>query len=180
MKKVVVGEFEVEVANVVMGAIVATGLGCIVLGVKNLFDVRKINKQAEEPFDEDLEFEEYKANKRQKFNKKKNRKIRRGIIGIALGSFVAAVGVAAFTPFRSIIVNDDFSLKKDRIYLINDKVQSVRGIADEKLQDAKVAADVKFQDAKATAGEKLKDAKALLDNIHKVKKIIDKIESKIS
>ncbi|MCR5226167.1 MAG: hypothetical protein K6E27_02990 [Eubacterium sp.] len=129
MKKIVVGDYELQTEGLIMGAVIATGAGLVGLGVKNLLDAKKLKYAAEQPVDEDLEFEEYKENKSRKLKKKRDAKLRRGIVGISVGAFATAVGVAAFTPLRRYVVNDDFTLRTDRAEQLDGVVSSVRELS---------------------------------------------------
>ena len=129
MKKIVVGDYELQTEGLIMGAVIATGAGLVGLGVKNLLDARKLKYAAEQPVDEELEFEEYKENKSRKLKKKRDAKLRRGIVGISVGAFATAVGVAAFTPLRRYVVNDDFTLRTDRAEQLDGVVSSVRELS---------------------------------------------------
>ena len=129
MKKIVVGDYELQTEGLIMGAVIATGAGLVGLGVKNLLDARKLKYAAEQPVDEDLEFEEYKENKSRKLKKKRDAKLRRGIVGISVGAFATAVGVAAFTPLRRYVVNDDYTLRADRAEQLDGVVSSVRELS---------------------------------------------------
>ena len=129
MKKIVVGEYELQAEGLIMGAVVATGVGLIGLSIKNLLDARKLKYASEQPIDDDLEFEEYKEEKIRKIKKKRDAKLRRGIIGVSIGAFATAVGVAAFTPLRKYVVNDDFTLRDDRAEQLGGVVSSVRELS---------------------------------------------------
>ena len=129
MKKIVVGNYELQTEGLIMGAVIATGAGLVGLGVKNLLDARKLKYAAEQPVDDELEFEEYKENKSRKLKKKRDAKLRRGIVGISVGAFATAVGVAAFTPLRRYVVNDDFTLRTDRAEQLDGVVSSVRELS---------------------------------------------------
>ena len=130
MKKIVVGDYELQTEGLIMGAVVATGVGLIGLSIKNLLDARKLKYASEQPIEDDLEFEEYKEEKIRKIKKKRDAKLRRGIIGVSIGAFATAVGVAAFTPLRKYVVNDDFTLRDDRAEQLGDVVSSVRELSD--------------------------------------------------
>lgn len=130
MKKIVVGDYELQTEGLIMGAVVATGVGLIGLSIKNLLDARKLKYASEQPIDDDLEFEEYKEEKIHKIKKKRDAKLRRGIIGVSIGAFATAVGVAAFTPLRKYVVNDDFTLRDDRAEQLGGVVSSVRELSD--------------------------------------------------
>ena len=130
MKKIVVGNYELQTEGLIMGAVVATGVGLIGLSIKNLLDARKLKYASEQPIDDDLEFEEYKEEKIHKIKKKRDAKLRRGIIGVSIGAFATAVGVAAFTPLRKYVVNDDFTLRDDRAEQLGGVVSSVRELGD--------------------------------------------------
>ena len=130
MKKIVVGDYELQTEGLIMGAVVATGVGLIGLSIKNLLDARKLKYASEQPIDDDLEFEEYKEEKIRKIKKKRDAKLRRGIIGVSIGAFATAVGVAAFTPLRKYVVNDDFTLRNDRAEQLGGVVSSVRELSD--------------------------------------------------
>lgn len=130
MKKIVVGNYELQTEGLIMGAVVATGVGLIGLSIKNLLDARKLKYASEQPIDDDLEFEEYKEEKIRKIKKKRDAKLRRGIIGVSIGAFATAVGVAAFTPLRKYVVNDDFTLRDDRAEQLGGVVSSVRELSD--------------------------------------------------
>ena len=129
MKKIVVGDYELQAEGLIMGAVVATGVGLIGLSIKNLLDARKLKYASEQPIDDDLEFEEYKEEKIRKIKKKRDAKLRRGIIGVSIGAFATAVGVAAFTPLRKYVVNDDFTLRNDRAEQLGGVVSSVRELS---------------------------------------------------
>ena len=129
MKKIVVGDYELQTEGLIMGAVVATGVGLIGLSIKNLLDARKLKYASEQPIDDDLEFEEYKEEKIRKIKKKRDAKLRRGIIGVSIGAFTTAVGVAAFTPLRKYVVNDDFTLRDDRAEQLGGVVSSVRELS---------------------------------------------------
>ena len=129
MKKIVVGDYELQTEGLIMGAVVATGVGLIGLSIKNLLDARKLKYASEQPIEDDLEFEEYKEEKIRKIKKKRDAKLRRGIIGVSIGAFATAVGVAAFTPLRKYVVND-FTLRDDRAEQLGDVVSSVRELSD--------------------------------------------------
>ena len=129
MKKIVVGDYELQAEGLIMGAVVATGVGLIGLSIKNLLDARKLKYASEQPIDDDLEFEEYKEEKVRKIKKKRDAKLRRGIIGVSIGAFATAVGVAAFTPLRKYVVNDDFTLRDDRAEQLGGVVSSVRELS---------------------------------------------------
>ena len=129
MKKIVVGDYELQTEGLIMGAVIATGAGLVGLGVKNLLDAKKLKNAAEQPVDEDLEFEEYKENKSRNLKKKRDAKLRRGIVGISVGAFATAVGVAAFTPLRRYVVNDDYTLRADRAEQLDGVVSSVRELS---------------------------------------------------
>ena len=129
MKKIVVGDYELQTEGLIMGAVVATGIGLIGLSIKNLLDARKLKYASEQPIDNDLEFEEYKEEKIRKIKKKRDAKLRRGIIGVSIGAFATAVGVAAFTPLRKYVVNDDFTLRDDRAEQLGGVVSSVRELS---------------------------------------------------
>lgn len=129
MKKIVVGNYELQAEGLIMGAVVATGVGLIGLSIKNLLDARKLKYASEQPIDDDLEFEEYKEEKIRKIKKKRDAKLRRGIIGVSIGAFATAVGVAAFTPLRKYVVNDDFTLRDDRAEQLGGVVSSVRELS---------------------------------------------------
>ena len=129
MKKIVVGDYELQAEGLIMGAVVATGIGLIGLSIKNLLDARKLKYASEQPIDDDLEFEEYKEEKVRKIKKKRDAKLRRGIIGVSIGAFATAVGVAAFTPLRKYVVNDDFTLRDDRAEQLGGVVSSVRELS---------------------------------------------------
>ena len=129
MKKIVVGDYELQAEGLIMGAVVATGVGLIGLSIKNLLDARKLKYASEQPIDDDLEFEEYKEEKIRKIKKKRDAKLRRGIIGVSIGAFATAVGVAAFTPLRKYVVNDDFTLRDDRAEQLGGVVSSVRELS---------------------------------------------------
>ena len=129
MKKIVVGDYELQAEGLIMGAVVATGIGLIGLSIKNLLDARKLKYASEQPIDDDLEFEEYKEEKIRKIKKKRDAKLRRGIIGVSIGAFATAVGVAAFTPLRKYVVNDDFTLRDDRAEQLGGVVSSVRELS---------------------------------------------------
>ena len=129
MKKIVVGDYELQTEGLIMGAVIATGAGLVGLGVKNLLDARKLKYAAEQPVDEELEFEEYKENKSRKLKKKRDAKFRRGVVGISVGAFATAVGVAAFTPLRRYVVNDDYTLRADRVEQLDGVVSSVRELS---------------------------------------------------
>lgn len=129
MKKIVVGDYELQTEGLIMGAVVATGVGLIGLSIKNLLDARKLKYASEQPIDDDLEFEEYKEEKIRKIKKKRDAKLRRGIIGVSIGAFATAVGVAAFTPLRKYVVNDDFTLRDDRAEQLGGVVSSVRELS---------------------------------------------------
>lgn len=130
MKKIVVGDYELQTEGLIMGAVVATGVGLIGLSIKNLLDARKLKYASEQPIEDDLEFEEYKEEKIRKIKKKRDAKLRRGIIGVSIGAFATAVGVAAFTPLRKYVVNDDFTLRDDRAEQLGGVVSSVRELSD--------------------------------------------------
>ena len=130
MKKIVVGDYELQTEGLIMGAVVATGVGLIGLSIKNLLDARKLKYASEQPIEDNLEFEEYKEEKIRKIKKKRDAKIRRGIIGVSIGAFATAVGVAAFTPLRKYVVNDDFTLRNDRAEQLGGVVSSVRELSD--------------------------------------------------
>lgn len=130
MKKIVVGDYELQTEGLIMGAVVATGVGLIGLSIKNLLDARKLKYASEQPIEDDLEFEEYKEEKIRKIKKKRDAKLRRGIIGVSIGAFATAVGVAAFTPLRKYVVNDDFTLRDDRAEQLGGVVSSVRELGD--------------------------------------------------
>ena len=129
MKKIVVGDYELQAEGLIMGAVVATGVGLIGLSIKNLLDARKLKYASEQPIEDDLEFEEYKEEKIRKIKKKRDAKLRRGIIGVSIGAFATAVGVAAFTPLRKYVVNDDFTLRNDRAEQLGGVVSSVRELS---------------------------------------------------
>ena len=129
MKKIVVGDYELQAEGLIMGAVVATGVGLIGLSIKNLLDARKLKYASEQPIEDDLEFEEYKEEKIRKIKKKRDAKLRRGIIGVSIGAFATAVGVAAFTPLRKYVVNDDFTLRDDRAEQLGGVVSSVRELS---------------------------------------------------
>lgn len=129
MKKIVVGNYELQTEGLIMGAVIATGAGLVGLGVKNLLDAKKLKYAAEQPVDEDLEFEEYKENKSRKLKKKRDAKLHRGIVGISVGAFATAVGVTAFTPLRRYVVNDDYTLRADRAEQLDGVVSSVRELS---------------------------------------------------
>ena len=129
MKKIVVGDYELQAEGLIMGAVVATGVGLIGLSIKNHLDARKLKYASEQPIDDDLEFEEYKEEKIRKIKKKRDAKLRRGIIGVSIGAFATAVGVAAFTPLRKYVVNDDFTLRDDRAEQLGGVVSSVRELS---------------------------------------------------
>ena len=74
MKKIVVGKCEIQTGSLIMGAVAATGIGLIALGVKNFFDAKKMSSIDEDSFDDEEEFEEYKFRKAVALQKKKNTK----------------------------------------------------------------------------------------------------------
>ena len=63
MKKIEVGKCEIQTGSLIMGAVAATGIGLIALGVKSFFDAKKISLIEEDSFDDEEEFEEYKFRK---------------------------------------------------------------------------------------------------------------------
>jgi len=84
MKKIVVSKCELQPEGLIMGAVIATGAGLVGLGIKNILDARKLRYMADQPYDEEIEFEEYKEMKSRKLRKKRKAKLRRGIVGVSV------------------------------------------------------------------------------------------------
>ncbi len=193
MKKIVVGDYELQTEGLIMGAVVATGVGLIGLSIKNLLDARKLKYASEQPIDDDLEFEEYKEEKIRKIKKKRDAKLRRGIIGVSIGAFATAVGVAAFTPLRKYVVNDDFTLRDDRAEQLGGVVSSVRELSDS-IQDgiqnrvkSSITCPKCFKCAKCLKAPDISNLKANIENIkaliakvQRIKAVSEKLESKLS
>ena len=189
MKKIVVGDYELQTEGLIMGAVIATGAGLVGLGVKNLLDARKLKYAAEQPVDDELEFEEYKENKSRKLKKKRDAKLRRGIVGISVGAFATAVGVAAFTPLRRYVVNDDFTLRADRAEQLDGVVSSVRelsgslkGGVQNKVQTVRNIDISDIKDELSSIKENIPDIKSSLPDINDIKSNlpdIDNIKSNI-
>lgn len=125
MKKTVIGNYEIQTESLILGAVTACGFGLIAMGIIKFFEARKIKKLQEMPLDEELEFEEYKANKARKLRRKKAAKIRGGISNTCLGVILAAIGICGFTPLKSYVVDDDFALKIEKAKKIEDALSSV-------------------------------------------------------
>ena len=184
MKKIVVGDYELQTEGLIMGAVIATGAGLVGLGVKNLLDAKKLKYAAEQPVDEDLEFEEYKENKSRKLKKKRDAKLRRGIVGISVGAFATAVGVAAFTPLRRYVVNDDFTLRADRAEQLDGVVSSVRelsgslkGGVQNKVQTVRNIDISDIKDELSSIKENIPDIKSSLPDINDIKSNLPDIKS---
>ncbi len=125
MKKTVIGNYEIQTESLILGAVTACGFGLIAMGIIKFFEASKIKKLQEMPLDEELEFEEYKANKARKLRRKKAAKIRGGISNTCLGAILAAIGICGFTPLKSYVVDDDFALKIEKAKKIEDALSSV-------------------------------------------------------
>ena len=159
MKKIEVGKCEIQTGSLIMGAVAATGIGLIALGVKSFFDAKKISLIEEDSFDDEEEFEEYKFRKAVALQKKKNTKIRLGIAGVIVGALAAAVGISAFTPLKGYVVNDDYSLKADKAEKIDGAIKTVKelgGSIQESVQELK---DVKLK------VDKIKQFTGKLENV---------------
>ena len=110
MAKFKVYNCEIDSEDIIKGALIGAGVAFLALGIKNLFDARRIRKEFEEPLDEDEEFdefEEYLLEKEEMAYTKMNRCTRRGIFGIAAGSAIAAVAALSFTPYKRVILESD-------------------------------------------------------------------------
>ena len=125
MKKTSIGNYEVQTESMILGAITACGFGMIAFGIIKLIEARKVRQIQETPVDEELEFEEYKAAKKIKLRRKRAKKIKCGISNTILGAFLAAVGIVGFTPLKSYVVNDDFTLKIEKAKKIEETLSSV-------------------------------------------------------
>ncbi len=125
MKKTTIGKFEVQTESLIIGAVTACGAVMIAVGIKNFIDAHKIKKIQELPVDDEMEFEEYKANKKKKLRRKRASKIRGGIANTAVGSLVTALGIVAFTPLKNYVINDDFSLKVEKAKKIEETIKNV-------------------------------------------------------
>jgi hypothetical protein len=183
MKKIVVGDYELQTEGLIMGAVIATGVGLMGLSVKNLLDARKLKYAAQQPIDDDLEFEEYKEMKVRKLKKKRDAKLRRGIIGVSVGAFATAVGVAAFTPLRRIVVNDDFTLRADRAEKLDGVVSSVRelsgAIQDGFQSKAQVIRNIDFDEIKSNIPDIKDGISNIKGNIPDIKDGISNIKENI-
>ena len=125
MKKTTIGNYEIQTESLIIGAVTAFGAMMIAFGVKNLFDAHKIKKIQEMPIDDEMEFEEYKAKKKRKLRRKRAGKIRCGISNTVIGALVTALGIAAFTPLKSYVVDDDFKLKVEKAKKIEETIKGV-------------------------------------------------------
>ena len=165
MKKIVLGKCEVRTESLIMGAVAVTGIGLIALGVKSFFDAKKIKGLEEEPFDDEVEFEEYKLRKAMTLSKKRSSKIRTGIAASFVGLLAAVVGVSAFTPLKKIIVNEDFTLKADKAEKLDGAIKTVKdfgGSFQDSVQELKRIKELRTE---------------LKSKVDKAKQLTDKLES---
>ena len=104
MSKIVVGKVEVSASDIIKGAAIGAGVGFIAVGIKSIYDARKMNLICGTPEEEELEYEEYLAKKAQRRRIKKNLKISCGVYSIVTGAALAATGIIAFTPLKQVVV----------------------------------------------------------------------------
>ena len=110
MAKFKVYNCEIDSEDIVKGALIGAGVAFLTIGIKSLFDARRIRREFEEPLDEDEEFdefEEYLLEKEEMAYAKMNRCTRRGIFGLAAGSAIAAIAALSFTPYKDVILESD-------------------------------------------------------------------------
>ena len=195
MAKFKVYNCEIDSEDIIKGALIGAGVAFLALGIKNLFDARRIRKEFEEPLDEDEEFdefEEYLLEKEEMAYTKMNRCTRRGIFGIAAGSAIAAVAALSFTPYKRVILESDAveSIKNaDVIGRIKD-AEVVGKIRDAEVIDRIKGVDVssKVKAKNADVISKLKEAqivqriaeiniKDAIKNIKKLEKNVDNLKA---
>ena len=110
MAKFQICNCEIDSEDIVKGALLGAGVAFITLGVKSLFDARRIRREFEEPLDEEEEFdefEEYLLEKEEMAYAKMNRCVRRGVAGLAVGSAVTALFALSFTPYKKVLLESD-------------------------------------------------------------------------
>ena len=153
-------DYASEHKNFIKGVVTATGVGFILLGVKNFIDAKRIREEREAPIDREDEFEEYLAEMDYRLYKKQKCKVSGGVCKVVTGAIVTALGILSFTPARNIVIESDAYSKikeADIKKLIHDAAiqKKLRELKlAEKIADADLAQKIKDIDL----AQKIKDA----------------------
>ena len=109
-RKIYVGNYEIDCESFAAGVVVATGIGCIALGIKNIIQSCKLkrieNDYFDDSFDEEKEFEEYKFKREQKAKKRRKNKMKSGVAGVVFGTISATLGILYFTPCKKYLLDN--------------------------------------------------------------------------
>ncbi|MBR6404316.1 MAG: hypothetical protein IKS48_13120 [Eubacterium sp.] len=165
MAKIRVLNCDINSEDIIVGALLGAGVAFVALGIKSLFDARRIRLEQEAPMDEQDEldeFEEYLLEKEEKAYARMRRCVKRGIFGITAGSLVAAVAALALTPYKKIILESDAVASIKNADVIN------------RIKEADVIEKIKSVDVNIK--DTLKNIKKLESNIDNLASITDTIE----
>ena len=169
MAKIRVLNYDIDSESIIVGALIGAGVAFITLGIKNLFDARRIRLDQETPMDEEDEldeFEEYLLEKEEKAYAKMRRCVKRGVFGIVAGSVVAAIAAFSLTPYKRVI------LESDTVANVKNAVKTKNEETINKIREAQITqrlAEINIKDT-------LKNIKKLEKNIDSLSAITDTIE----
>ena len=173
MAKFKVYNCEIDSEDIVKGALIGAGVAFLTIGIKSLFDARRIRREFEEPLDEDEEFdefEEYLLEKEEMAYAKMNRCTRRGIFSLAAGSAIAAIAALSFTPYKDVILESD-TVGKIKDADVIGKIKDAEVIG--KIRDAEVIDRIKDVDVSGKVKAKNADVIGKLKETQIVQKIAE-------
>lgn len=171
MSEIKLGKYEIGTEDFVKGAAVAAGVGIIALGIKNFFDARRIHYIEQQPFDDEAEYEVYKAKKARRLSRMRMAKINSGIIGVLIGGVIATVGVLSFTPYKDVFIDSD-TVEDIKSQIADKEIK-------QKLADAALVKKLKEIDY-VEAINNINKLRQNISNIKAINDTIDKIKERIA
>ncbi len=171
-------ECNIEVSDIIKGAVIGAGIGIIVAGVANII---KSNRLKEMQYDEWSEGEDGFMDEIESLERESNKNLFRGIRRIIIGTFTAAVGAFAFTKTGEKLIEDGKSyavnFASEDLPVIVDKVKvqaenvKERALAVKQQGTERFKKDIIEEAIKAKVEEALKN----IDIAEKVKAAIAKM-----
>ena len=106
-KKCCSGDCTIDTDKLIAGGIIAAGAVFSFMGISRYMKAAKLKKKAEEPFDDEAEYEKYKEKKQRKREKKIRKNIISGICCTFMAAVATTVGILYLTPVKDKVLESD-------------------------------------------------------------------------
>ena len=106
-KKCCSGDCTIDTDKLIAGGIIAAGAVFSFMGISRYMKAAKLKKKAEEPIDDEAEYEKYKEKKQRKREKKIRKNIISGICCTFMAAVATTVGILYLTPVKDKVMESD-------------------------------------------------------------------------